>query len=92
MANKFGVPLILSGGLIPIDSTGSEVFDESNQTTVDPYACGYDEWVTMFEGDYNGDEVIDENDYIAWFLDNGFGPEAWEKYNPGVPYPGPVEP
>ena len=80
MAKKNFDPFVLL--LMPDPEPTTVTGGGTGQSTTDPYACGYDDWVTMFAQDYNGDE-IDYNDYIHWFYLT-FGDEAadlWELIN-----------
>ena len=59
----------------------------TGQSTTDPYACSYADWQTMFAGDYDGDDVVGTmNDYMIWWANNNFGMDAWNEFNPGVPF------
>lgn len=57
-------------------------------TTDDPYPCSFNDWMTLFQDNYDGDEdgIIDFEDYRTWWEDNEFSMEAWDEYNPGVPF------
>ena len=53
----------------------------TGQSTTDPYACSYADWLNLFAYDYDGNG-FDENDYKTWFQnlyanDHEEGEEAW---------------
>ncbi len=52
-----------------------------------PVACNFDFWLKNFATDYDGDGY-DMEDFGQWWTENGFTMDAWNEYNPGVPFPG----
>lgn len=79
---RFVTPVILSGGLIPDSgSSGTIIGHGSAQTGIDPYPCDYEEWLTMFAGDYDGNEDGEPDtyeDWQYWMNSNGFDPSDFE--------------
>ncbi len=62
----------------------------TGQSTTDPYACSYEEWQDLFEGDYDYDADLDFDDYVAWWYENGFSEEDWLLFNPDPLPPDPT--
>ena len=91
MAKKNFDPFVLL--LMPDPEPTTVTGGGTGQSTTDPYACGYDDWVTMFASDLNNDGNMDETDYKIWFqnmfADNPEeGQEWWEFYgNSGTLFP-----
>ena len=71
MAKKFN-PFVLL--VMPEPSPTTVVGGGTGQSTTDPYACSFAEWMTLFAQDYNSNG-IDNDDYIHWFYVT-FGDEA----------------
>ncbi len=65
----------------------------TGQSTTDEYACDFNDWMTLFASDVNGDGQTNEDDYKAWFQamfadDPDEGQEWWEFYgNSGSLFP-----
>ena len=67
---------------IPDPSPTTVVGGGTGQSTTDPYACDFNDWMNLFAQDYNGDG-IDFEDYRKWFQqlfgsDPDEGQELWE--------------
>ena len=78
----FFSPVVLSGGgLTPED--GDETGHGTAQSTTDPYACDYDEWILMFEIDMNNDQLISYADYVLWMNSYGWGDQVSPSEDPG---------
>ena len=97
MAKKFGFdPFILLSGGLDDGGDSTVVGGGSGQSGVQPIEglpCTYDYWVTnYFTEDMdvlrNGPDV---DDFMDWWLKNGFSAEEWAELNPGLP-PLPVSP
>ena len=79
MAKKFNPFVLLT---MPEPSPTTVVGGGTGQSTTDPYACDFTDWMNLFAQDYN-DNGIDNDDYIHWFYVT-FGDEAgelWEFVN-----------
>ena len=64
----------------------------TGQSTTDPYACDFDDWMNLFASDVNGDGQTDFDDYRQWFINNfGEDDELWGLFN-DVPLNPNVEP
>ena len=67
---------------MPTPTPGTVVGGGTGQSTTDPYACSYADWLNLFAGEYDGQEGINENDYRIWFQglfkDHDEGQEMWE--------------
>ena len=78
---KFVTPVILAGGLIPDSgSSGTIIGEGSAQSGIKPYTCGYEEWLIMFAGGYDGDgdtEPDTYDDWLIWMESNGFDPSPF---------------
>ena len=90
MAKNFN-PFVLL--MIPEPSPTTVVGGGTGQSTTDPYACDYNDWLNLFASDVNGDGDITEADYKLWFQsmfadDPDEGQEWWEFYgNSGSLFP-----
>ena len=85
MAKKYGfIPFVLL--MMPDPSpTAVVIGGGTGQSTTDPYACDYNDWLNLFAVDYNGNGY-DNDDYIHWFYVM-FGDEAadlWTIVNGGT--------
>ena len=50
----------------------------SGQSGQEAWLCDYEEWETMFKGEYDGNDGITFNDYAIWFAFNmGGSLEEW---------------
>ena len=82
MAKKrFFLPFVSLDGGINIDDPDPEIGPGSGDSTDDPFACSYEDWLSMFEGDYDGDGDTDFDDYRRWWTDHGFTEAEWGQYN-----------
>ena len=91
MSKKVFDPFVLL--LMPDPEPTTVTGGGTGQSTTDPYACDFNDWMTMFASDVNGDETIDETDYQLWFQgmfsdDHDEGQYWWEFYgNSGNLFP-----
>ncbi len=92
MAKKYGFdPFILL--MMPTPEPTTVTGGGTGQSTTDPYACDYNDWLNLFASDVNGDNEINEADYKLWFQsmfadDPVEGQEWWEFYgNSGNLFP-----
>ena len=91
MAKKNFDPFVLL--LMPDPEPTTVTGGGTGQSTTDPYACDFNDWMTMFASDLNNDGNMDETDYKIWFqnmfADNPEeGQEWWEFYgNSGNLFP-----
>ena len=79
-------PFVLLSGL---DDGGdvTVIGGGTGQSTTNVFACTFEQWMTLFASDFNGDGTTDFNDYHDWFFAT-FGEEAedlWPIFNPGEP-------
>ena len=77
---KYVVPMLMNS-----TEPGDDVVigGGTGQSTTDPYPCTYAEWAVVFGGDDDLDETPGTfDDYKAWWEDNLFSQEDWEKFNP----------
>lgn len=68
---------------IPDPSPTTVVGGGTGQSTTDPYACSFNDWMNLFASDVNGDGQTNEDDYRVWFQnmfadDHEEGQEMWE--------------
>ena len=84
MAKKSFDPFVLL--LMPDPEPTTVTGGGTGQSTTDPYPCSFADWQTMFGQDMDDDEDIDMNDYMLWWDGQGFSMEAWNEFNPGVPF------
>ena len=76
MKKKFYMPLIFVNGLVDEGSV-SEEGGGTGQTTTDPYACDYNEWLIRFDDEENhagSDAPSEYEDYVWWCEQYGFTP------------------
>ena len=82
MAKKSGFnPFILM--MIPTPEPTTVIGGGTGQSTTDPYACDFNEWMSLFASDIDGDNDTDFDDYRLWFQqlfggDPDEGQELWE--------------
>ncbi len=92
MAKKFNPFVLLT---MPEPSPTTVVGGGTGQSTTDPYACDFTDWMNLFASDVNGDGQTNFDDYRQWFI-NTFGDEAaelWKLFNDDPLYPNPnIEP
>ena len=93
MNNTFGLPVILSSSKIGGGEGGGETGHGSGEGHVGglkgvktPFACSFETWSESFRTDDFKDGIIDYNDYGQWWADNGLGEDAWQQFNPDVPF------
>ena len=72
---KYQIPVLLSGGFTPIDpGDGEDTGDGTGMGGQEPFPCTYDDWLNAFASDVNGDDEINEDDYMAWMEEHGWEP------------------
>ena len=82
MAKKFN-PFVLL--MMPEPTSDVVTGGGTGQSTTDPYACSFDDWMNLFATELDGVEGIDFNDYKIWFQ-NLFrgneeeGEELWDTF------------
>ena len=79
---RFTIPRVFLTDAMPnvLPGTGSGEIDR-----IKPVPCQFDEWLqSRWLGDYDQNDAVDFDDYAVWWAQNGFGPEIWDQYNPGV--------
>lgn len=91
MSKKRFNPIFLDGGGIVIDPDPTEPGDETGLGPVptDPPTSGptnFNDWAANFGMDLNGDGNIDFEDYGQWWVEQGFGVDAWSEFNPDTPF------
>lgn len=59
---------------------------DNNNKSKTPFACSFENWSESFRGDDFADGIIDFNDYGQWWADSGLGEDAWQQFNPEVPF------
>ena len=78
---------------IPDPQPTTVVGGGTGQSTTDPYACDFADWMNLFASDLNNDNNIDEADYKIWFQNmfannHAEGEEWWTFYgNSGTLFP-----
>ena len=55
----------------------TSVVGGTGQSTTDPFACDFNDWLNLFAVDLDNDGDTDRDDYRQWFI-NTFGDEAEE--------------
>lgn len=75
--NLFRNPMILNG-LGDIDDDDDEG-NGSAQSGQNPFACGYDDWMTLFATDYDNNGP-DLKDYSHWWYAQGYTWEQWLQF------------
>lgn len=90
MSKKRFDPFILLD--IVIDPDPTEPGDETGLGPVpaSPTPAGgptsFGDWAANFGVDLNGDGNIGFDDYGQWWVEQGFGMDAWAEYNPDTPF------
>lgn len=82
----FKSPFILG---LSIDDEGDDtvIGGGTGQSSTDIWACSFEDWMTMYGEDLNGDGYTDFNDYRKWWLDNEFDEDTWDLFNDDPLYP-----
>lgn len=87
----FDDPLIFRGPITPDPTDPVIVVPGSGQGGLDPFACSFEDWLSGFKSDINGDANIDFEDYKAWWGQNlnlpDFNQANWTRFNPTEPWP-----
>ena len=78
--------MILSGPLDPGGDFDDDDGPGSGQSTVDPRPCSFADWQILFKADLDGNGAFDQNDYGQWWANNHLSVDAWNSFNPGVPF------
>ena len=96
MAKKTGFNPFIILSTMPTPEPTTVIGGGTGQSTTDPYACDYNDWMNLFATDYNNNG-FDEDDYHHWFVLNFYDgdwdelQDLWELCgNDGNVYPDPL--